>query len=371
MTRQERADARSTSARLSQYFSGRGIPQLSQPGGGITPLRFAGPAEEHLATRRAAGLFDFSFMGCWEIAGYDALDFLQYIQTRDLRELKPGKLCYTLLCREDGSVINDATVWYHEPGRYWLFTGRRKDEEHIVQRARDFDVKLDSLVGKVAVIAVQGPASHALLESVLAPASVAGLPYFGFRAVRLDVTGVWIGRLGYSGELGYEIIVPAGVAAIVWERFRRAGEPYGLRECGFEAANSLRIESGYVLYSRELALAVTPCELGFARLMALNRPEFIGSKALRSMRAAPLARKLAGMTIAVDAPRRVPYRAAIVANITSEAFSPLFGCVLAIGFVDSAATPGTVVYTEDGRRARITRLPFYDPARVLPRQVSR
>src|SRR4051812_38641516 len=86
---------------------------------------------QHLATRRSAGLFDFSFMGGWEIDGPGALAFLQHLQTRDLTTLRPGRIAYTLLCRDDGSVFIDATVWCHAHQKYWLFTGRRSDEIHI------------------------------------------------------------------------------------------------------------------------------------------------------------------------------------------------------------------------------------------------
>lgn len=366
---QRHAHARAMIVDLSGYFSRRGIPQQKLSGGGAVPMRFTDAVQEHLATRRAAGLFDFSFMGCWEIAGRDALAFIQHLQTRDLRGLGPGKLCYTLLCGHDGSVFNDATVWHHGSGRYWLFTGRRTDEAYISGLAQGFDVQIDSLTHEITIIAVQGPTSRAVLECALAPAGLAGLPYFGFRIARLDAADVWVGRLGYSGESGYEVIVPAHLAVSAWEHFRRTGEPHGLRECGFEAANSLRIESGYVLYSREFTQPVTPFELGLGRFVSLNRSAFVGSGALRANRQSPPTRVLAGVTLCADDVRCAgTYRTASITRITSETRSPLFGCALAFGFVDPARTPGTIVHTLDGRRGRVTRLPFYDPPRVLPRR---
>src|SRR4029450_6710081 len=112
---------------LDRLFSARDIELLNISDGGAVPLRFSGARAEHLATRRAAGLFDFSFMEICELSGPKARSWLEHLQTRNLSQLAPGKIFYTLLLRDDGSVFNDATIWCHEPERYWLFTGRRGD----------------------------------------------------------------------------------------------------------------------------------------------------------------------------------------------------------------------------------------------------
>ena len=355
---------------LSRYFEERGIPLQDVAGSGRTPRAFSQPQAEHIATRRHAGLFDFSFMGCWQITGRDSIRFLENLQTRDVRALKPGTLSYTLLCNSDGSVLNDATVWRHGPDHFWLFTGRRTDRSHIIEHARGYDVAISEMADNYAAIAIQGPQSHAILARVLSEYGFADLRYFGFYKTRLCSHIAWVGRLGYSGELGYEMIVPAEAAVEVWERIRADGESEWMVECGFDAANSLRVESGYILFSQELTEPTTPYELGLGRLVALHRGAFIGCEALLALHRHLPRRKLLGIKFERIAAVVPEARSAAAAKVTSQCFSPTFDCHLALGFVECAdASLGRIVYTQDARRGRVVRLPFYDPARSLPRKL--
>ena len=290
--------------------------------------------DQHLATRRAAGLFDFSFMGLYEFAGIGALEKLQ---TRRLQDVAPGQLAYTLLLNQDGSVFNDATVWHLDDGRWWVFTGRRSDTERFRGVARDRS-------GEYAIAALQGPASARILARLIDPEIVRTLRYFRF----IQLNSMYVGRLGYSGELGYELLVPRAQSKRLWDSLLEAGRPDGLRECSFEAANSLRIESGYVLFDREIDGRANPSELGLERLAG---------------RKFEVRRKLIGLEI-LDAPPRADLP---VAQVTSECFSPIFGKQIALGFAPPQALEGTELRLEDGRAARAAPLPFYDSDRHRPR----
>lgn len=353
---------------LSGLFDERGIEQAELPSGGSVPVRFSSPMDEHLATRHGVGLFDFSFMGWWAFTGPEARECLQRLQTRDLRMLEPGKLCYTLLCREDGSVLIDATVWCLRADQYWLFTGRRSDFAHLQRCARDFDVELSVLSDTYAVIAVQGPASGELLEQTLR-ASVIGLPYFAFRHCTLEGRAMWIGRLGYTGALGYELLVSSRQAAMLWSRLAEAPFAAERLECGMQAANSLRIEAGFIHFAHELEQPVLPAELGLSRLLRVTPDGFIGQDALRRIPTAP--RRLAGVCIGPTLPRepdgRLAYAGKLV-HLTSEAFSPVFGRALGLALVERNAEPGGVVHTDDGRSGELVSLPFRAPtsAQRLP-----
>ncbi len=306
--------------------------------------------DEHLATRRHAGLFDFSFMGLYEFVDADAAA-LQALQSRTLARLPPGRIAYTLLLDEHGRVLNDATVWRFDDGRWWLFSGRRSDAGWIAARAKP---RVRS--GEHAVLALQGPASGTILARLIGEARVRSLRYFDFAAFRAGGCSGCIGRIGYSGELGYELIVDAHEAAAMRHQLLDAGRQHGLRECSFAAADSLRIESGYVLFDREITGHELPRELGLERLD--ERPE--------SRAETPLGR-LVGLEVdSLTAPR---VRAWLpVARVTSECDSPVFGRTLALGFIAADnASPGSPVQLEDGRRARVARLPFYDPLRRRPR----
>jgi aminomethyltransferase len=354
---------------LSAWFAERGVAQRNLPGGLAIPLRFSDSREEHLATRRSAGLFDFSFMGGWEITGRDALAFLQRLQTRDVRLLQRGRLAYTLLCRDDGSVLVDATIWCHERSRYWIFTGRRSDHSHIASVASGFNVNVTVLLPEFAVIALQGPSSFGLVER-FAPRAAVGLPHFGFRRSAIARVDTWIGRLGYTGELGYEILMHTNEAVIAWKRIMESANPGEIMECGWESANSLRIEAGFIHFDYELAGKVFPDELSIGRLMMLNQSDFIGREALLSLSDRPPGRRLAG--IAIDHQRdHVPAELLHfqpIAHTTSEAFSPVFERQLALAFIDVTLPTRSVIYTGTGLRGRVVKLPFFDPLRAVPRR---
>ncbi len=237
--------------------------------------------EQHLATRRAAGLFDFSFMGHYELAS------VRGVQSRDLEHLELGQIAYTLLLNDDGSVFNDATAWRLATDRWWLFTGRRSDTErlHGISRNRS---------GEYAIAALQG-------------------------------------------------------SKRVWDSLLSAGRGDGLVECGFEAANSLRIESGFVLFDREIDGRANPLELGLERL-APNR----------TFRAT---RKLVGLKIEEgQADESLPR-----AHLTSQCDSPSLEKGIALGFAAPDARPGDFVRLNNAYLGRVVPLPFFDPERRRPR----
>ena len=324
---------------------------MSGLGGG-----FADPAAGHLATRRQCGLFDFSFMGLYEVRGPAALPFLRAVQGRDPSRLAVGRIAYTLLLNDDGTVFIDATLWRVEEHTWWLFSGRPGDYAWLAERGHGQDVSLQDLSGRFAVLALQGPRSGRVLADLVGEGPVRALDYFGFADFALGALRARIGRLGYSGELGYEILVPAQEAAAAWTMIRDAGKRWELRECSFAAADSLRIESGYVLFGREIRGGESAAELGLGRLMAGPRrsPNEPG-------------RRLVGLQVRDRCASAAASSSLPLAAATSECASPMFGRI-ALGFVSpEAAWPGTLVQLGDGRAAEVARLPFYDPAKRLPR----
>jgi len=298
-----------------------------------TPRYFSSAIAEHLATRQFAGLFDFSFMGCVEIAGQSSLAFLNSLQTRALDGLLPGRIAYTLMLREDGSVLNDATVWNLGHGRYWLYVGRRSDVEFIAGCAADFDVAITDVSTGHAVIAVQGPASLRIIERCFAGRRVPDLPYFGFERLDFEGANCLLARIGYSGESGYELVTTDTAGADLLRRL--LGADHGLAECGFDAVDTLRIEAGHLLFTRELACRVSPFELGLARLVDFYRGTFRGGRVLQARRWRTH-RRLVGLlparqTNAVQSwSERIPRGRAVM---SSTGWSPLYQCWLGLGYV--------------------------------------
>jgi glycine cleavage system T protein (aminomethyltransferase) len=286
-------------------------------------------AEEHLATRRSAGLFDFSFMGLCEFHGKAEL---QALQTRNLDALIPGQIAYTLLLKKGGAVDIDATVWCLDTERFWLFTGRRK-------HYGGHDAS-----GAFAILALQGPASGRILARLVGKEAVLSLKYFHI----FEKKELMIGRIGFSGELGYELLAPSSEAAALRDKLLDMEE---VTECSWAAANSLRIESGYVLFDREVDGRANPNELGLQRFISNPARKF------------PLRKKLVGLEI-LDGPGREDLPAA---QVSSECFSPTLGKPLGLGFVSPELDRGSAVRFADGRMARVASLPFYDPERARPR----
>jgi len=367
-----------TKAALWSYFERRRIPTLAIGPGVTVPRRFSDPAAEHLATRQAAGLFDFSFMGCAEIAGVEACDYLDYLQTRNLAGLKPGRIAYTLLLHEDGSVLTDATVWNLGEGRFALFVSRREDLAHLARLATGYSATVVDRSTDHAVLALQGPEAGRILLECLAPEALPPVAYYGFASIALGHGHGWLARIGYSGESGYELIVPRDAAQALWERLVAAGKPFRLAECGFEAADTLRIEAGHLLFARELAAPVSPSELALERLVEPYGRKFHGGAALRKVPR----KRLVGLLpysrgsltreqltlVAGQPPPRLREGAAVV---TSTCFSPIFHAYLALGFVGPGDHyPGTRVTLGEELYARVARLPFYDPAKLLARRAN-
>lgn len=346
---------------LASHFAGRGVRLLGLPDGGAVPADFGDAAAEHRATREACGLFDFSFMGAWEILGRGAARHLVRLQTRDPGALVPGRCAYTLLLRDDGTVVNDATLWMFSAERFWLFTGRPADGEWVAAGAAERDVVVRPL-DPSAVIALQGPASGAVLAKLTGSDAVRALGYFRFAERELAGGPCLVARLGYSGELGYEVVIEAGRATAAWQAMLAAGRSYGIREAGFTAADSLRIECGHILFLRELAGPRLPSELGLAGLVASTDPAMRGAEALRSVSQAPRER-LVGVTIG-DAPAGI----APAIDLTSESDSPTFGGRIGLGFAPAAHDRiGTVLRAPDGRACTVTALRRHDPERLRPR----
>ena len=232
------------------------------------------------------------------------------------------------------------------------------------------------------MLAVQGPHACSLVNRCLPEPVPALPPYYGFAESRFRGAPCLIARIGYSGDSGFELVVGSADAPALWQALLDAGQDLGLRPCGFEAADSLRIEAGHLLFSRELALPAYPVELGLSRLTDVHRGCFHGSGGLHAARRAlprfclvgllPVARgstDLGTLQHVADIPGQSIGSG--TGRMTSAAYSPLYSRILGLGYVSPADRyPGTRVTLADGVPAIVARRPFYDPARALPRRAS-
>jgi aminomethyltransferase len=334
---------------------------------------FGDPRREHHAVRRGVGIWDLSPLRKWELQGPDALEAAHYLFTQDLRRLEPGQIRYSPFCDGDGGMMGDGTVFGVSDDRLWIFTARDCDGDHFRAATGGFDVAIRSITGELACLQVQGPGAREFLRPFLP--DIDRLPYFRFRPepVPLAGTSCWPARIGYSGELGYELFCPATESEGLWDTLvSSGGTPYGLA-----ATETLRIEAGLILIGRDyLPLRSSPYDVSLDRLVRLEAGQFIGREALRAIAADPphcLVTILVEGTAATVPPAGTPITSGggTIGTVTSPCWSPTFGAVLALAVVQRSMA-------EEGRRVRLDvpdgdlfgtmrTVPMYDPERTRAR----
>ena len=324
---------------------------------------FGDPVAEHHAVRCDAGVWDMSPLCIWEVRGARALEAVGRAFTNDLRAATPGHIRYGLLCADDGTIVNDATVFVFGPDRVWVLTSMTSDIDHLREHAAGRDAGVARREG-LAAVQLQGPRSFELLTAL--GVRLDDLPFFRFHPRPRPIRGArcLVARLGFSGELGYELFCPAAQAESLWSALVEAGaRPYG-----FAAVQTLRIEAGLVLLGEDFVTrCTTPFDVSLDRFVSVGTHNFAGRDALaRIARAAP--RRL--VTLAVDG-ERVPSAGAVVwaaegpaGRVTSACLSPSYGRVVALARVDSAvAVPRRRLLVQVGDRhvpATVHAEPLHD-----------
>ncbi|MEH1127530.1 glycine cleavage system aminomethyltransferase GcvT [Micromonospora sp. CPCC 206061] len=337
-------------------------------GGWDMPLEYAGGGvlREHAAVRDAVGVFDVSHLGKARVTGPGAADFVNSCLTNDLGRIGPGKAQYTLCCDDaTGGVIDDVIAYLHGDDHVFLIPNAANTAE-VVRRLRGAAppaLTIENEHEAYAVLAVQGPRSAELVASL-------GLPtehdYMGF-ATAGDLT---VCRTGYTGEHGYELVVPAGRAVAVWDELFAAGEPYGLRACGLGARDTLRTEMGYALHGQDLSPEITPVQARLGWAVGWGKPAFWGRDVLVAEKAAGPRRTLRGLEAqdrGIPRPHMTVYAGEqAVGEVTSGTFSPTRKVGIALALVETAAgleDGATVEVDVRGRRAamRLVKPPFVKP----------
>jgi len=339
------------------------------------PDEVVGEQAEHLAVRRAAGLFDWSSTGEIEIAGPDALALVQRVIVNDAAALPVGRVLYSTMCRPDGAIFSDITVYRLSERRFWIMTAwasnaadERPEFDWLVHHAEGMQVCVTDVSPGVALLAVQGPAARAILAA-LTPTDLGLLRPMDFVESRLaGAPRAIISRTGYTGESGYELCVSPEYAADVWDALMTAGQPHGLQPAGLKAAFSLRIEKGYIMRF-DFMDNVTPFEAGLGWTVKLAKGDFIGRDALARQKAEGVRRKLVCLALADETlppPGSPVWRGdSVIGKVTSSAVGHTVGAPLALALLDVAHTqPDVVVMVEVGAAhhpATVVPRPYYDP----------
>jgi aminomethyltransferase len=266
-------------------------------GGWDMPVNYGSQIEEHHAVRRDAGMFDVSHMGVVDLKGARVRPFLRHLLANDVGRLQvPGKALYSCLLREDAGILDDLIVYFLSESWFRVVVNagtREKDVAWIRKHATGFAVEVNERKD-LAMIAVQGPNARDKASTILPKAdraSALALDTF----VGAEIAGLFIARTGYTGEDGWEMIVPATRVAEVWKSLHAAGVAY----CGLGARDTLRLEAGMNLYGSDMDESTHPLESGLGWTVAWTPPDrdFIGRAALESIRKSGSARKLVGLLL--------------------------------------------------------------------------
>jgi len=352
---------------------------------------------EYNAIRNAAALIDISPLFKYRVTGDDASRLVDRIITRDVRKISVGQVVYTPWCDEQGKVIDDGTVSRLEENVY-RWTAADPSLRWLTQNSAGLEVQLEDISESMAALALQGPTSGRLLQSI-ADADIANLKYF--RVTRGQIAGVpvEISRTGYTGDLGYEIWVAAAAALTVWDALIERGRPFDIRPAGMLALDVARIEAGLLLIDIDFnsskkalieAQKYSPFELGLGRLVSLEKNRFVGQGALVAESKRGSGKQIVGLEINWPEVESIYERAGLppaispiasrvavpvfnnghqVGKATSTAWSPVLKKLIALATVASdfaqTGAPVEIEMTVEAVRhrvgARVTKTPFYNP----------
>ncbi|MFD3512079.1 glycine cleavage system aminomethyltransferase GcvT [Streptomyces sp. NPDC058657] len=341
------------------------------------PLRYTSERDEHNAVRTRAGLFDLSHMGEITVSGPQAVDLLNFALVGNIGTVGPGRARYTMICQEDGGIVDDLIVYRLQEQEYLVVANAGNAQtvlDALVARSAGFDAEVRDDRDAYALIAVQGPESPGILKAVT-DADLEGLKYYAGLPGTVAGVPALIARTGYTGEDGFELFVEPQHAEKLWQALTEAGAGVGLIPCGLSCRDTLRLEAGMPLYGNELTTALTPFDAGLGRVVKFEKTshesDFVGVTALKAAaeraESAP-PRKLVGL---VAEGRRVPrsgypvvFDGRVIGEVTSGAPSPTLGKPIAMAYVDAAfAAPGTEGVGVDIRGTHepyeVVALPFY------------
>jgi aminomethyltransferase len=345
--------------------------KLADFGGWEMPIEYGasggGVIAEHTAVREAVGIFDVSHLGKATVAGPGARAFVNSCLTADLGKIAPGQAQYTLCCASDGGVIDDVFSYLVSDDEVFLMPNAANTAEVIglIGKAAPAGITVTNQHENYAVIAVQGPSSAQVLDSLHLPTE---LDYVSFVDAEFDGRPVRVCRTGYTGEHGYELIPSWSDAVSLWDALVETARPLKGMPAGLGARDTLRTEMGYPLHGQDLSRAITPLQAGSSWAVGWKKEAFWGREALLAEKAAGPSRTLRGLLLT---DRGVPRGhmnvlgtdGNVIGETTSGTFSPTLKQGIALALISSAAKVASddeVTIDVRGRRlaAKVVSLPF-------------
>jgi aminomethyltransferase len=341
------------------------------------PLLYKGIIPEHLAVRNSVGIFDISHMGRVMIIGPDSEHFLNYVITNDVSKLVPNSAQYSVMCNENGGIIDDFVIYRLEEEKFMMVsnaTNRSKDYNWLVKNVEGFNVEIKEISDDVAMFAVQGPNAEKTLQKI-SPEDLSKIERFKCGHARLADVEVFLSRTGYTGEDGFEVFVWSASltkpdnAIKLWNAILKAGKTHGIEPCGLGARDTLRLEAGMCLYGNDIDEQTTPLEAVLGFVVKLQKNNFIGKDVLLKQKNEGIKRKRVGIRMidqGIPRPKFEIYsnESEKIGRITSGTFSPLLKYGIGMAYVEiSQAQEGNIVNVkirDKMARGKIVAFPFYD-----------
>ncbi len=337
-------------------------------GGWEMPVEYSGLIREHMAVRQAAGLFDVSHMGEFEVEGPGAVAFLQRVTANDVGRLEDGQAQYSALPMANGAPVDDVIVYRRAAHRFLLVVnaGNQEKDWQWLQAQSPLDCMLKDRSDEYALLALQGPAAQSILKP-LTPIDLAQLAYYHFAEGEVDGHPVLLARTGYTGEDGFELFVAPDRAEGLWRRLVEAGTAAGLVPAGLGARDTLRLEAKMCLYGNDMDETTTLVEAGLGWIVALDKGDFNGRAVLEEQKKSGPPRKLVGFEMVGRGIARHGYPAflgnAELGPVTSGSFAPFLQKNIGLVYLPAGrSAPGTEFDVDiRGKRvpARVVPTPFY------------
>jgi aminomethyltransferase len=347
--------------------------------GWLMPVTYTNIKEEHQRVRTKVGLFDVSHMGRYYFGGRDHIKLVDKLITNNRAKMKPGQIRYSLILNGQGGILDDVLVYSmgDEGTMLVVNAGNRQVIWDWIQRERKgFVVDINDMSEEYAMIAMQGPESAALLPKI-SDIDQKNLKYYRFtRSTVLGEPETMVSRTGYTGEDGFELIMPAAKAVQFWEELMNVGEAHGIGPAGLGARDTLRLEAGMPLHGHEIDDTINPLEANLGWAVKLDKDDFIGKDATVELKEKGLERKLVGLNVAG---KRIPRQHAevirdgkVVGEICSGTLGPWVEEIIATAYVPpqmgeigmsfdipfrsktKAVKPG-----ENTQKALVVPMPFY------------
>ncbi len=329
------------------------------------PLWYKSAMPEHLATRKAAGIFDVSHMGRLLIEGPEAAEFLDYILPTKIKRLQNNAGTYSVFCTEKGGIVDDLIVCRVSKTSFYMVvnaSNRQKDINWMQQHIGKFNAEIKNISDSTPMFAVQGPCAIEILEK-LTKTNLGDVPKFWLARAKLGGYEVLATRSGYTGEEGYEIGLldtppdEAQKAVSLWEKILAKGKAAGIVPVGLAARDTLRLEAGMPLYGNDIHEGTSPLQARLSFVVHLKKDNFLGKDALVAEKAAKPKRARVGLIMlekGIPRPKfKISAKGQEIGEVTSGSISPLLRKGIALGYVTRPYRKSeTLVHLQFGKRHR-------------------